>query len=116
MTERVATPTPMSSADCKTGWARLKYPLPDDWQIAHKTGTGQDFGRRTAGFNDVGILTAPDGRMYTVAVMIGDGTESVRDKQKLIQDVATAIVAANREQPMVIAQQGDGHMGGHGAN
>lgn len=103
-------------ADCKTGWARLKYPLPDDWQIAHKTGTGQDWGRRTAGFNDVGILTAPDGRMYTVAVMIGDGTQSVREKQKLIQDVARAVVAAHDEQPMAIAQQGGDHMGGHGAN
>lgn len=103
-------------SDCKTGWARLKYPLPDDWQIAHKTGTGQDWGRRTAGFNDVGILTAPDGRMYTVAVMIGDGTQSVRDKQKLIQDVARAIVVSNEERPMAIAQQGGDHMGGHGAN
>jgi beta-lactamase class A len=103
-------------ADCKTGWARLKYPLPEGWRIAHKTGTGQDWGRRTAGFNDVGIITAPDGRMYTVAVMIGDGTQSVREKQKLIQDVATAIVASNRERPMAIAQQGDGRMGGHGAN
>lgn len=102
--------------DCKTGWARLKYPLPDDWRIAHKTGTGQDFDRRTAGFNDVGILTAPDGRMYTVAVMIGDGTQSTRERQKLIQDVATAIVASNRERPMAIAQQGGDHMGGHGAN
>jgi beta-lactamase class A len=103
-------------SDCKTGWARLKYPLPDDWRIAHKTGTGQDWGRRTAGFNDVGILTAPDGRMYAVAVMIGDGAESTRDKQKLIQDVTRAIVASNRERPMAIAQQGDGHMGGYGAN
>ena len=103
-------------AACKTGWARLKYPLPDDWQIAHKTGTGQDWGRRTAGFNDVGILTAPDGRMYTVAVMIGDGTQSVRDRQKLIQDVARAIVASHDERPMAIAQQDGRAMAGHGAN
>lgn len=102
--------------DCKTGWARLKYPLPDDWQIAHKTGTGQDFAGRTAGFNDVGILTAPDGRMYTVAVMIGDGTQSTREKQKLIQDVTRAIVASNRERPMVVAQQDDARTGGRGAN
>ncbi|TPG20451.1 serine hydrolase [Sphingomonas koreensis] len=102
--------------DCKTGWARLKYPLPDDWQIAHKTGTGQDWGRRTAGFNDVGILTAPDGRIYTVAVMIGDGTQSVRDRQKLIQDVARAIVVSHDERPMAIAQQDARAMAGHGAN
>ena len=103
-------------ADCKTGWARLKYALPGDWQIAHKTGTGQDWGRRTAGFNDVGILTAPDGRHYTVAVMIGDGTQSVRDRQKLIQDVARAIVASHDERPMAIAQQDGRAMAGHGAN
>ena len=103
-------------ADCKTGWARLKYALPDDWKIAHKTGTGQDWGRRTAGFNDVGIITAPDGRMYTVAVMIGDTARPVRERQKLIQDVARAIVAADRDRPMAIAQQDSARMGGHGAN
>lgn len=103
-------------SDCKTGWARLKYGLPHDWQIAHKTGTGQDWDGRTAGFNDVGIITAPDGRVYTVAVMIGDSHRPVRERQKLIQDVAAAIVASNRERPMAIAQQGDNHMGGHGAN
>ena len=106
-------------SECKTGWARLKYPLPHDWTIMHKTGTGQDWGDRTAGFNDVGILTAPDGRIYTVAVMIGDTHRPVRERQKLIQDVAAAIVADDRDrplQPMAIAQQGDNHMGGHGAN
>lgn len=102
--------------DCKTGWARLKYPLPDDWGIAHKTGTGQDWAGRTAGFNDVGILTAPDGRIYTVAVMIGDGTQSIRERQKLIQDVAAAVVAANRIQPMEIAQQGRDHLAASSAN
>jgi len=103
-------------SDCKTGWARLKYALPADWSIAHKTGTGQDWGGRTAGFNDVGIITAPDGRIYTVAVMIGDTHRPVRERQKLIQDVAAAIVASNRDRPMAIAQQGGNHMGGHGAN
>ena len=102
--------------DSKTGWARLRHEIPDDWQIAHKTGTGQDWGRRTAGFNDVGILTAPDGRIYTVAVMIGDGAVSVRDRQKLIQDVAAAVVADDHDHAMAIAQQGGASMGGHGAN
>jgi beta-lactamase class A len=106
-------------ADCKTGWARLKYTLPDSWTIMHKTGTGQDWGRRTAGFNDVGILTAPDGRIYTVAVMIGDTSRSVRDRQKLIQDVTSAIVADNADRPirpMAIAQQGGGRSTGEAAN
>ena len=58
--------------DSVTGRARLRAALPGGWDIAHKTGTGQDLGRRNAGFNDVGLLTAPDGRRYAIAVMIGD--------------------------------------------
>ena len=102
--------------DSKTGWARLRHEIPDDWQIAHKTGTGQDWGRRTAGFNDVGILTAPDGRTYTVAVMIGDGAKSVRERQKLIQDVAAAVVADDHDHAVTIAQRGGATIGGRGAN
>ena len=74
-----------------TGRARLRASLPGDWQIAHKTGTGQDFGRRNAGFNDVGLLTASDGKRYTIAVMIGDTTEPIRTRQQLIQSVASAV-------------------------
>ena len=74
-----------------TGRARLRANLPGGWNIAHKTGTGQDFGRRNAGFNDVGLLTAPDGKRYTIAVMIGDTTEPIRKRQQLIQSVAEAV-------------------------
>ncbi|RYD84966.1 MAG: serine hydrolase, partial [Sphingomonadales bacterium] len=66
---------------------------PIGWTYGHKTGTGQDLSGRTAGFNDVGILTAPDGRGYAVAVMIGDTTRPVRERQLLMQQVAAAIVA-----------------------
>jgi beta-lactamase class A len=102
--------------DSRTGWARLRRVLPADWEIMHKTGTGQDLERRTAGFNDVGILTAPDGRQYTVAVMIGDGEKSERDRQKLIQDVASAVIADDHDHAMAIAQQDARSIGGHGAN
>ena len=74
-----------------TGRARLRASLPSGWEIAHKTGTGQDLGSRNAGFNDVGLLTAPDGRRYTIAVMIGDTTESIRSRQQLIQAAAAAV-------------------------
>ena len=74
-----------------TGRARLRAALPGGWDIAHKTGTGQDLGSRNAGFNDVGLITAPDGRRYTIAVMIGDTRESVRARQQLIQAVASAV-------------------------
>lgn len=75
----------------KTGWARLKAGLAPGWSLAHKTGTGQELGRRNAGFNDVGVVTAPDGRRYAVAVMIGDTTQPMRQRQQLIRAVATTL-------------------------
>ncbi|WP_242097400.1 serine hydrolase [Sphingomonas sp. CROZ-RG-20F-R02-07] len=74
-----------------TGRARLRAALPPGWSIAHKTGTGQDLGARNAGFNDVGLLTAPDGRRYALAVMIGDTRRPMHDRQLLIQAVASAV-------------------------
>ena len=74
-----------------TGRARLRAAMPAGWKISHKTGTGQDLGRRNAGFNDVGLLTAPDGRRYALAVMIGDTTRPIRERQQLIQSVAAAV-------------------------
>lgn len=80
----------------KTGKARVRGAVPPGWAYGHKTGTGQDLGGRTAGFNDVGILTAPDGRSYAVAVMIGDTTRPIRERQLLMQAVASAIVGHHR--------------------
>jgi beta-lactamase class A len=77
----------------RTGHARLRAAVPGGWQIAHKTGTGQDLGTRNAGFNDVGLLTAPDGRRYALAVMIGDTTRPIRERQMLIQNVASTVAA-----------------------
>lgn len=77
----------------KTGRARVHGAVPPGWIYGHKTGTGQDLGARTAGFNDVGILTAPDGKSYALAVMIGDTRRPIRERQMLMQQVAQAIVA-----------------------
>ena len=79
--------------ESKTGRQRLRGAVPADWTFGHKTGTGQDLGRRTAGYNDVGILTAPDGRSYALAVMIGDTSRSIPERQALMQAVVAAVVA-----------------------
>jgi beta-lactamase class A len=76
----------------RTGKARVRGAVPAGWSYGHKTGTGQDLRGRTAGFNDVGILTAPDGKSYAVAVMIGDTGRPIRERQLLMQAVAAAIV------------------------
>lgn len=79
----------------KTGRQRLRGAVPPGWSFGHKTGTGQDLGRRTAGYNDVGILTAPDGRSYALAVMIGDTPRPVAERQLLMQAVVAAVVASH---------------------
>jgi beta-lactamase class A len=75
-----------------TGPARLKAGLGAGWSIAHKTGTGQDLGDLSTGYNDVGLLTAPDGRTYAVAVMIASTRAPIPVRQSLMADVARAVV------------------------
>jgi len=80
----------------RTGPQRMRGAVPAGWQFGHKTGTGQDLGSRTAGYNDVGILIAPDGRAYTIAVMIGDTPQPIRVRQALMQAVVASVVANHR--------------------
>jgi beta-lactamase class A len=82
--------------ESKTGPQRIKGGVPPGWTYMHKTGTGQDLPPRSTGFNDVGIMTAPDGTSYAVAVMIGSTTEPIPTRWALMQAVSKA-VAANHE-------------------
>src|SRR3546814_11821663 len=54
-------------SEAKTGPQRIKGGVPAGWHYLHKTGTGQELGARSTGFNDHGIMTAPDGNSYAVA-------------------------------------------------
>jgi len=78
-----------------TGPQRLKAGLAPGWTLGHKTGTGQDLGDMTAGYNDVGLMTAPDGQVYAVAVMIASTRAPIPARQALMADVARAVVAAH---------------------
>lgn len=80
----------------KTGPQRIKGGVPAGWSYLHKTGTGQDLPPRSTGFNDIGIMTAPDGTSYAVAVMIGETKEPIPTRWALMQAVARA-VAANHD-------------------
>jgi beta-lactamase class A len=80
-------------AATRTGPLRLPGGLGPGWAIAHKTGTGQDLGDLSTGNNDVGLLTAPDGRTYAVAVMIASTRQPVPERQRVMADTARAIVA-----------------------
>ncbi len=89
----------------KTGRYRMKNAVPPGWSFGHKTGTGQNLLSRTAGFNDVGLLSAPDGRTYAIAVMIGDTRRPIQDRQLLMQAVVNQVVANHRPAPMTLSAQ-----------
>lgn len=72
---------------------RLAGGLEPGWSIAHKTGTGQHLGLLHVGTNDVGVLTAPDGHAYAVAVYIGRSIRPLSWREGLMRNVARAIVA-----------------------
>jgi beta-lactamase class A len=77
----------------KTGANRLKGGLKAGWSLSHKTGTGQVLGSVQAGYNDIGVLTAPDGRSYSVAVMIKRTSTPLPTRMTLMNNVVRAVIA-----------------------
>ena len=78
----------------RTGKLRVRAALPPGWDWNHKTGTGQDLGGRIGGINDIGLLTAPDGSVYAMAIMsVPDHSDG--GAQELMRNVAKAVIAAH---------------------
>jgi beta-lactamase class A len=88
----------------KTGANRLKGGLAPGWVLNHKTGTGQVLGSDQAGYNDIGILTAPDGRSYSVAVMIRLTSVPLPVRMELMNNVVRAVIAQHDMQYAPAAQ------------
>jgi beta-lactamase class A len=86
-----------------TGKNRLRGGLKPGWTLSHKTGTGQVLGATQAGYNDIGILTAPDGRSYSVAVMIKKTSTPLEVRMRLMNNVVRATIVQHemRYSPMV---------------
>ncbi|WP_294123027.1 serine hydrolase [Sphingomonas sp.] len=76
----------------KTGALRVRAALKPGWKWSHKTGTGQDLQGRIGGINDIGILTAPDGTDYAMAIMTVPNKAN-GGAQDLMQAVARAVIA-----------------------
>lgn len=71
-------------ARCRTGVRRIRGQMPDDVSVAHKTGSLHNTS------SDIGIITAPDGRSYVVAIYVtGQGSRGNREKR--IASIARAI-------------------------
>jgi beta-lactamase class A len=78
--------------ETETGDRRIKRGLPEGATVAHKTGTGGTENGITGATNDIGIITLPDGRHVLLAVYVSDSRGSVAVREKVIADVARAVV------------------------
>ena len=76
----------------QTGKNRLRGGLKPGWTLSHKTGTGQILGGVQAGYNDIGIITAPNGRSYAVAVMIKLTSAPIIARMNLMNNVVRAVI------------------------
>jgi beta-lactamase class A len=78
--------------ETRTGPMRLKAGLSRGWSIGHKTGTGPDWRFGSVGINDVGLITAPDGHTYAVAVMMRRTRAPLSARQRFMQAVSQTVV------------------------
>ena len=74
-----------------SGPNRLRAGVPAGWQFVHKTGTGQILPPVSTGYNDIGIMTAPDGTRYAVAVMMGSTTAPIPERMAFMQFVSRTV-------------------------
>ncbi|HEX8579615.1 MAG TPA: class A beta-lactamase [Allosphingosinicella sp.] len=79
-------------SNTKTGPQRLKGGLAGGWRLAHKTGTGQVLGGVQAGYNDIGIVTAPDGHSYAIAVMIRRTGAPLGERMAVMQKTVRSVI------------------------
>jgi len=77
----------------RTGPQRLTGGLAPGWRISHKTGTGQILSGTQAGYNDIALITSPEGRSYALAVMIGRTSTPLPTRMALMQNVTRAVIA-----------------------
>ncbi|HKC01793.1 MAG TPA: serine hydrolase [Sphingomicrobium sp.] len=80
----------------RTGKLRVRAALAPGWDWNHKTGTGQELNGRIGGINDIGLLTAPDGSVYAIAIMTIPSNNSDGAAQELMRNVAKAVIAAHQ--------------------
>ena len=78
---------------CRTGTRRIPALMPADVRVAHKTGSLNNTS------SDVGIVTAPDGRTFAVAIYVtGQGTRANREAK--IASIARALYDGFAQLPL----------------
>lgn len=75
----------------RSGAARIRGDLPPGTPVAHRTGTGGNFGNRNVCTNDVGIVTLPGNRGHlAIAVLIRGSDRELAAREKAIARIARA--------------------------
>ena len=82
-------------SDTRTGKNRLRGGIKPGWTLAHKTGTGQILEGVQAGYNDIGVLTAPNGQSYSVVVLIKRTSAPLPVRMTLMNEVVRSVIAAH---------------------
>jgi beta-lactamase class A len=83
--------------ETKTGLDRLRAGAPQGWTLGHKTGTSSSWKGMRAATNDVGLLTAPDGRQIAVAVFVAASKRSDGELAAVIAAAARLVTASYRQ-------------------
>lgn len=73
---------------------RLRVGVPQGVHFADKAGTSATEQGRTAAYNDIGIMTWPDGRTVIIAAFLSDSTASGKERDALFADLARSVAAA----------------------
>lgn len=81
--------------EVKTGENRIAAALEPGWTWAHKTGTGGHANgqTRTLGVNDIGLMTAPDGEVFAVAVFVAGAPQPIAEQEGWIAHVGRGVIA-----------------------
>ncbi|WP_266160422.1 class A beta-lactamase [Dyella silvatica] len=73
---------------------RLRRGLPAQIKLADKCGTAKGLEGRTAAYNDIGILSLPNGHTVIVAAFLTDSTAKDIDLEALYADLGRSVVTA----------------------
>ncbi|NII55125.1 class A beta-lactamase [Luteibacter sp. SG786] len=72
---------------------RMRAGLPPDLRFADKCGTSYTLDGQTAAFNDIGIVTWPDGHTVVVAAFLTGSRADANTRNALFADIARAVAA-----------------------
>ncbi|HEX7815928.1 class A beta-lactamase [Dyella sp.] len=73
---------------------RLRSGLPAGFQLADKTGTDVTYQDRLGAWNDMGIITTPDGRRVIVAIFLSDSLATPKQADAWFAEIGRLVAAS----------------------